>query len=199
MKKGYKRKKFFEEGGEDGGSEEKYVIKRVGSDVFFYSDVTPDSIFSLIVCLRAAERAALLKRGRDGSVRLFIHSSGGDLHAGLSAMDHISSSSVPIETIADGFVASAATLLLLAGKERSSLPHSTILIHQLSAGMWGKYADLCDELQNSKQLMKIIKKVYVSKTSMTGKQVARLMKKELAMSSSQAMNLGVVNSVIQCV
>ena len=46
-----------------------------------------------------------------------------------------------------GFVASAATFLLLAGAERLAMPNAHILIHQIRTGFWGKFNDLLDEVR----------------------------------------------------
>ena len=112
-------------------------------------------------------------------INLFIHSDGGDLMAGLSAMDHISNSQIPITTIVDGFAASAAAVMLLGGAARKMMPHSFVLIHQLSTGFWGKYEDYKDDLKNCDLLMEDAKTLYIEKTDIPPKRLKKFMKRDV--------------------
>lgn len=131
----------------------------------------------------------------DARVYLYINSGGGCAFAGLSIMDHIRLNRVPIITIADGYVASAATFILLGGYERKSMSNAKILIHQLSTAFWGKYADLLDEAQNSEELMETFRKVYVQNTKLHGNRLESLLKKELHMNATSSLNWGIVDEI----
>lgn len=161
-------------------------------DVFFHTSVTKASILKLITNLREAEKHALLTNCH---IRLFIHSEGGDAYAGLSGMNHIENMRVSVVTIADGFVASAATFLLLAGQYRLGMEHCTILIHQLSTVFWGKYAEMIDEMENSHDLMRIIRKLYKKKTMMQQEDLAEIMLKEKNISCKKCIKLGILHAV----
>lgn len=172
-------------------------IRQIGNRVYFHSAVTREAILMLIQKLCAAENAALtmFMRAEDAFVLLFIHSEGGDAYAGLSGMNHIQQARVRIVTVADGFVASAATFLLLGGNKRYAMQHSCVLIHQVSGLFWGKYAELQDEMQNSAQLMQTLKNLYCDKTKMTVKKVNRMLKKELTLTAEQCVKFGVVDEM----
>ena len=133
----------------------------------------------------------------DPYIVMFIHSEGGDAYSGLSGMNHIQSSSVPIYTVSDGFVASAATFLLLGGAKRFAMPHSTILIHQLSTAFWGKYADLIDEMANTHQLMNTLRTLYKKHTTLRKKKLEQLLQKELTMTADQCMKHGFVQGLFE--
>ena len=124
---------------------------------------------------------------------LFLHSEGGDAYAGLSGMNHIQACRVPVHCVADGFVASAATFLLLAGRRRSGMEHSVVLIHQLSTGFWGKFTDLKDECANSEQLMQMLRDLYTSRTRLSRKKIDRILSKELTMTIPQCIECGIVD------
>jgi ATP-dependent protease ClpP protease subunit len=161
----------------------------VRESVFFFVDVSRKSVLALIQALDQATTYALthsLPR-----VKLYIQSDGGDAYAGLSAMDHVSSNRLPVVTIADGFVASAATFILLGGAERRGMRSATLLIHQVSTGFWGKFEFLKDEMSNSEQLMETLRTLYTEKTKMTPKRVRNLLKKELTLSASQCVRFGI--------
>ena len=186
-----------EEGADEEDADDKMVYQ-AGNRVYFYAPVSRQSILSLIRRLREAEKAIGSSDivVADPHIVLFIHSEGGDAYAGLSGMDHIRNSRIPIHTVSDGFVASAATFLLLGGSKRFTLPHSSILIHQLTTSFWGKYADLIDEMENSHQLMETIKSIYKQFTTMKTKKLNSLLKKELTMSASECVEYGVVSGVL---
>ena len=48
-------------------------------------------------------------------------------------------------------------MISVVGKERYMHKHAYMLIHQLSAGSWGKYSDLVDDMENNTRLMEMIK------------------------------------------
>ena len=128
-------------------------------------------------------------------IYLYINSVGGEAYSGLSGMDHIRLNKVPVTTIADGFVASAATLLLLGGAERKILKNTKVLIHQLSTQFLGKFKDLLDEVVNSKELMTNMKDIYKSETKMKSSEIENLIQKELHMNAYQALSYGFVDEV----
>ena len=78
-------------------------------------------------------------------IKLLINSGGGSVVAGISYMDSILRSKVPIETYVDGFCASAATFMSVVGNYRAMSRNSYMLIHQVSPQFWGTYANFDDE------------------------------------------------------
>ena len=179
------------------------LIYRRGSDVFFWVDVGQLSILRMIELLHEATEESLLQqkkhhfRGRVyiPCVRLYIQSYGGDVFAGLSAMAHIRNNRVPITTIADGMVASAATLLLLGGSTRYIMPYSHVLIHQLSTGFFGKHQDLLDESRNASNIMRALSTIYLAETSLGERRIAKLMAKELDLTADQCIKFGIVTGL----
>lgn len=185
---------------DDSDNEGSEVIQ-VENNVYFHSDVTKQSILLLVKALNKAAKVIMteftsckdvLNRGK---VYLYIHSDGGDAYAGISAMAHIRRCPVEVVTIADGFVASAATFLLLAGKERRMCINSKILIHQLRTEFWGKYSDLLDEVKNTKDLMRTIKMIYKKNTSMHKTRINDLLKTELVLNAQKCLDDNIVHVI----
>lgn len=172
-------------------------VVQIENNIYFYGVVDKRSIVLLVKGLAAANAEALkyAYSPSDARVYLYIHSPGGEAFVGLSAMDHIRLNPVSVVAIADGFVASAATFILLGAPERKAMANAKILIHQLSTGFWGKYSDLIDEMKNSKELMSTIKTVYQTRTHLSSKQLNRLLKKELHMSASGALTAGLIDEI----
>lgn len=172
-------------------------ITQIDNSVFFYADVKPKTVLKLLKAIHAASAYALSNTYdvQEARVYLYINSNGGEVFSGLSAMDHIRLNRVPIVTIADGYVASAATLILLGGTERKILKNAKILIHQLSTQFWGKFNDLLDEVANSEELMNNFKSIYSTQTYMKKQTIDTLLHKELHMNAKQALAHGFVDEV----
>jgi ATP-dependent protease ClpP protease subunit len=172
-------------------------VLTVRNCIHYSAPVEKRYVLELLKALDEASEAALqyCTYPTDAVVYLYIHSDGGDAFAGLSAMDHIRNNRVPVVTVADGFVASAATFLLLGGTERKSMRNAKILIHQLSTAFWGKYADLLDEVENSRELMESFRNVYGQHTKLRGKELDSLLKKELHMNAERSLSCGMVDEI----
>ena len=75
------------------------------------------------------------------------------------------------------------------------MKHSTLLIHQLSTGFWGKYSDLVDEVSNSTGLMQRIQTVYTENTTLTKTRIETLLSKEKNMDADTCLDSGFVHEI----
>jgi len=178
---------------DEDASADKDLLNTVDNKIFFYCNVTKKTILKLVESLKKATDFAL-KNEKD-EVCLYIHSSGGDAFAGLSGLMHIEQNKVDVVCIVDGFVASAATFLLLGAKKRLGTKYSNILIHQITTGFWGKYSDMVDEMQNSNNLMTCIKHLYKEKTNI-GENLDSIITKEINITAENALRWGLLTSLI---
>ena len=99
------------------------------------------------------------------SIVVYLASSGGDVFTGFTLYEHIRElvhSGIQIEVVAEGFVASAATLLLCAASKRRMRKTAILLIHSIisSGGNWLKPTEMEIETHNTFKLMEILKMVY---------------------------------------
>ena len=102
----------------------------------------------------------------------------------------------PVYTYVDGFAASAATLLVVAGKRKFMTKNSLMLIHQLSGGLTGKYSEMKDESENIDTLMNIIVNFYLQNTNFDEKTLNNLLKRDLWLTSSKCKYYGLVDEII---
>lgn len=175
--------------------EDDSSINRFGNMIYFHADVTKPNILKLILLMNQATKELRCDSSETPCIHLFIHSDGGDAYAGISAMQHIQAMKVPVHTYVDGFVASAATFILVGGHKRSMGPHSRVLIHQLSTGFWGKYSELLEEVKNSKDMMKAIRSIYDSTTKMDRETIDGLLATETVLGSKLCLQYGIVHHV----
>lgn len=161
-------------------------IKVVGNKIFFYTDVTDESVFKLVTKLHGMEHLS--------KVTIFIKSDGGDVYAGLCAMDHLKASPIEITTVADGMCASSATLILFGGDHRLMLPNARILIHQLSSDFSGKFEEFKNEKRNLKSIMTQIREVY-SDAEIPEEKLDKYMEKDIYLKSSTCLRYGIVEGI----
>lgn len=171
------------------------------NEIFFYEDITPLTVMTLCNHVSSIEKMLLkmqcdYKLKNPPSIYIYIHSYGGDVYAGLSCMNTLEACRVPVVTVVDGFVASAATFVLLGGSKRHMREHSHILIHQLRGETWGKYEDLKDEMQNTDGLMNTIQEIYIAKSDIPERKIRKIIKKELTMTAQQCLKYKLIDKII---
>lgn len=163
-------------------------VKVVGNKIYFHNDVDDESVFELVTKLQKMERVS-------SSVTIFIKSDGGDVYAGLCAMDHLKSSSLYVTTVADGMCASAATLILYGGDTRLMMPNSRILIHQLSSEFSGKFEEFKSEKRTLKSIMKQVRAVYETNSNIPKEKLDKYMEEDIYLKSSTCVCYGIVNGI----
>ena len=172
------------------------TVKVEGTDVFFYCEVCEETVTELVTLLTKLERellSGLVKLGMHGTaphITLHIMSPGGDLYSGLAAMDFLTNMRSHVTTVAEGCVASAASLIFLAGDERIVRRNAYVLIHQINSEFWGKFEELKDEIHQCEKLMRRLKRIYLRETSLPAKKLDRLMKRDVYLSHSKCVRYG---------
>ena len=131
------------------------------------------------------------------AIKLYITSNGGLVYQVFSVIDTIQGMKVPVHTICKGFVASAGTLLSLAGKKRYITENSFMLIHELRAGVWGKFTHMVESIENSKQLMEHIKSYYLTRTKITKEELEEQLKKDVTWNAQICLEKGLVDEIIK--
>jgi ATP-dependent Clp endopeptidase proteolytic subunit ClpP len=138
----------------------------------------------------------VVSMGHKLSINIYIQSYGGDVYAGLSGYHHIKNSKFPINTIVDGYCASAATFLLLGGVKKYMYELSHVLIHQINGGFMGKWAEIQDETRNCEMIMKMLKDLYLKNTKLSKKKLDTILQMELNLSSADCLQYKVVDEII---
>lgn len=131
-------------------------------------------------------------------IRIYINSSGGSVYSMLGLYDFIRMSPTPVHTYTYGMAASAAAVLLTAGKRRFATAHSFVLIHSVSSWLTGKVEDLKDDLKQTECLNDLINKLLAEHTKIS---VSRLAdkdkyKEDWWISAPEALELGIIDEII---
>jgi ATP-dependent Clp protease protease subunit len=131
-------------------------------------------------------------------VHMYINSPGGLVTAGLAIYDTMEYVRPPVQTFCIGQAASAASLLLCAGKkgERYALPNSRIMVHQPSASYYGQAADIARHAQEIVKLKRRLNEIYAKHTGQTVEAVEKLLDRDTYMNAEEAKNFGILDQVM---
>ena len=180
---------------------DEFKVSRVmGNEIFYCGEITEVDILEFIEDFKKLEIELLKKKaeliGYEPVIHVHICSEGGDLFAGISAMNIIEKSRVKVVTIAQGVCCSAATFLLLGGHERRIGKNAHVLIHQITTnGFWGKYEELKDEMKSCDKFMDMVIKTYKEKTTIPQKQFKKIMKRDMYLDAQECIKYNVVDSI----
>jgi len=169
--------------------------------LWYYAAVNKSSVLKLNKQLKiiSAKNTTLqheLELDTPIPVKLYINSGGGLITAGISGMDAIFRNSVPVHTVVDGFCASAATFMSVAGWKRYMTKHSLMLIHQLSTNFWGKYKEFEDEKKNLDLMMDMIKSIYNKYTKVPSEELDGILDHDLMWDADKCMKWGLVDEIV---
>jgi ATP-dependent protease ClpP protease subunit len=179
--------------------EENDSVKVVGNEILFYGDIDKDNALEFVLQFKKLEIDLLKKKaelvGYEPQIRISIMSDGGDIFSGLNMMNVLERSRVKVITIAQGSCCSAATFVFLGGSERRIGKNAYLLIHQLTTEFWGNFQDLRNEMKTSAKFMKMLKKMYMSKTDIPERKFKRLMKKDIYLSPDKCIKYKIAHVV----
>lgn len=167
--------------------------------IYFNDDITDESAIVLNKKLRTLElklkKTAIELNIIPEPIILHITTNGGSIYAAFTIIDCISQLSIQVDTVVDGFVASAGTLISLAGENRYISENAYMLIHQLRSGVWGKMSEIEDEYTNMKKIMTHIINYYNTKTKLTKKVLEKLLTKDIIWNAEECIKNGLVSAV----
>ncbi len=131
-------------------------------------------------------------------VNLYINSPGGSVTAGMAIFDTMELIECDVATWAMGLAASMGQFLLSAGAKgkRYALPHSRILMHQGSAGLYGSASDIkiqAEQWNLTKQEMAVITAEH---TGQTVEQIEKDADRDRWFTAKQALEYGFVDQIV---
>ena len=172
--------------------------------IYFKTHVTKESIDKLATEIDNLNNKLekLSKRATLGSftpkpIYLHITTNGGDLLAGFFGYDKVKTSKIPITTIIEGCVASAGSLLSMAGSQRYMTENSQLLIHQLRTGIIGTYEELVDESANCNHFMSRLVELYKSNSNgkLSKSKIKEILKRDIFWDTKTAIANGLVDDI----
>ena len=131
-------------------------------------------------------------------INMYINSPGGSVTAGLAIYDTMQFVKPPVSTLCVGQAASMGAVLLAAGAKgrRYALPHSRIMIHQLSGGFEGQATDIEIQAREALRLREILNNILTHHTGQGLKRIEKDTDRDFFMHASQAVEYGLIDEVI---
>jgi len=131
-------------------------------------------------------------------VHMYINSPGGVVTAGLAIYDTMQLIRPPVQTFCIGQAASAASLILMAGKkgERFALPNSRVLVHQPSASFYGNAADITRHAEEVLKLKRRLNEIYAKHTGRTVEEIERALDRDTYMTAEEAKAFGLIDTIM---
>jgi len=173
-----------------------YGLNIKDSVVYLHGDIMIGNLFDFI----AKIRLILANRPEDNAndpITLLINSNGGDVYEALGIIDYIESLSVPVNIIVRGRAMSAAAMILCCGTGlRAASKSSTIMVHEASAEIFGKSADIKANAEHIDELEEEFYKMMAKKTKHDEDFWRKACRKDYYMTAAKALELGLIDKVI---
>jgi ATP-dependent Clp protease protease subunit len=180
----------------EGMGERSYdIFSRLLKDrIVFLDGEINDVAADLIV----AQLLFLDGQSNEKDINLYINSPGGSVTAGLAIYDTMQYVKCDVQTICVGQAASMAALILTAGSagKRYALPSSRVQIHQPWGGAQGQASDIGIQAKEIIRLKKLTIDIFTKHTGKDTAQVAADMERDFYMSAQDAVDYGVVDSIL---
>jgi len=182
-------------------------VYRENNHIYFRSDVTVETCDLLLQCVREFEEEMreiktdpYINENTFTPPNLYIHLTtyGGDLYAAFLAYDNLKNSKYNIVTVAEGYVASAGTVISLGGTTRKVQKSAVMMIHQLRTVIGGKFDEIEEDFKNSKLDMKRLINLYHSEFNgkMTKKQIEEVLTHDVWWDANTCIQKGLCDEVI---
>ena len=163
--------------------------------IIFLGGPIDDGVASSVI----AQLLFLASENSKEEIKFYINSPGGQVTAALAIYDTMQHIAPDVSTICVGIAASAAALLLAAGKKgkRMILPNSEVLIHQVMGGAQGQATDIDIHAKHILNIKKKLNEIMAKHTGQALAKVERDAERDYFMSAEEAKEYGIVDRIIK--
>jgi len=160
--------------------------------VYFTGVVNDDT------CNTAVAQLLYLASVDERDINMYINSPGGSVVDGLGLVDTMNYISCDVSTLCIGMAASMGSVLLSNGAKgkRFVLPHSRVMIHQVSSSQSGTLADLEIEIEQTRRCKNDVYKILADNTGKTFEEMEALCDRNNWFIGQEAVDLGIVDKVL---
>ncbi len=162
--------------------------------IIFLGTAIDDGVANAII----AQLLFLEQQNSKEDIKIYINSPGGSVSSALAIYDTMQYVKPDIQTICVGLAASAASLLLSAGKKgkRMILPNAEVMIHQVLGGTSGQASDIDIHARHILKTKDRLNKILAKHTGQTISKVEKDTDRDYFMSAEEAVKYGIVDKVI---
>lgn len=169
--------------------------------VYVFNDINEMTLFDIVARFRAIikyRETPLYKGEWDAPITVLINSPGGSVCDMLAIIDYMQTFNVPINTVCRGIAYSAAAVILACGTGmRAASKRSSIMFHQTSNYLEGKFNDVKASLAFTQVIEQDMYELLASRTKQTDPNWWKeKMKTDFFLSADEALKLGVIDSIV---
>lgn len=173
-----------------------YGVSIKDSVVYLHGDIMLGNLFDFI----SKVRLILEHRPEEAfgePITLLLNTNGGDVYEALGIIDYMQTLSVPVNVIARGRAMSAGAMILCAGTGlRAASKNTTIMVHEASANIMGKSADIKANAEHIDELEEDFYKLMAEKTNQDEDFWRKACRKDFYMTAEKAKELGLIDEVL---
>lgn len=191
------KKKELEEDKESSIFDEiDYGINIEESIIYLHGDIMLGNCFDFISKVRII-LANRPEEKKEDAINVLLNTNGGDVYEANGIIDYIQSLSVPVNIIARGRAMSAGAMILCCGTGiRAASKNTTIMVHEASANIFGKSADIKANAEHIDELEEDFYKMMAQKTKHDEEFWRKACRKDYYMTAAKAAELGLIDQVI---
>ncbi|MDO4805203.1 MAG: ATP-dependent Clp endopeptidase proteolytic subunit ClpP [Lachnospiraceae bacterium] len=162
--------------------------------IIFLGDEVNDATAQIVV----AQLLFLEAEDPGKDISLYINSPGGSVTAGWAIYDTMQYIKCDVATICIGMAASMGAFLLAGGAKgkRQALPNAEIMIHQPSGGTRGQASDIKIEAEHILKIKKRLNETLAANTGQPLDIIERDTDRDNWMSAEEAVEYGLIDSVV---
>ena len=163
--------------------------------IIFLGTPIDDQVANVVV----AQLLHLESEEPDKDISLYINSPGGSVYAGLAIYDTMQFIKPDVQTICVGVAMSMGALLLGGGTnaKRMALPNAKVLIHQVQSGFQGQATDIEIHAKEVISLKRRLEEIIAEHSGQTLDKVSQDMERDYFMTSKEAQEYGIIDTVIE--
>ncbi len=162
--------------------------------IVFLGTALDDTVANLI----CAQLLFLESDDPDKDINLYINSPGGDITGLLAVYDTLKYIKPDVSTFCFGQAASAAAVLLGAGKKgkRFALPHARVLLHQPWGGVGGQASDIEIQAREILRMRDLLNEMLANDTGQSIERIGKDTDRDFVITAEEAVEYGLIDEVI---
>ncbi len=163
--------------------------------IVFLSGAIDDDTANIVI----AQLLFLESEDPKKDIKLYVHSPGGSVSAGLAIYDTMNHIKPDVMTICVGMAASMAAVLLSSGAKgkRFALPNAEVMIHQVMGGAEGQASDIAISAKHILRTKENLNKILAKNSGKPVDQVEKDSDRDNYMTADEAKKYGLIDEVMK--
>jgi ATP-dependent Clp protease protease subunit len=163
--------------------------------IIFLGSPIDDNVSNTVI----AQMLFLESEDAEKDIKLYIHSPGGSVTAGLAIYDTMQYIKPEVSTICIGIAASMGATLLAAGQKgkRFILPNAEVMIHQVMGGAEGQATEIKIAAEHILKIKDKLNQILAKHTGQSMKVIENDTERDNFMTAEEAVKYGLVDKIIK--